>query len=316
AAGGIKMGLFKSAWDSDNSKKALRAVAKEPDQTKLIVIANSAPLREVREAAVKRFADQSAIEAFAKKTSDFSVCCAAIERLSNQTMLADIATHGKEALFRQAAVNNMNLTDQSVLSWVAKNDETNQVCYDAIQRLTDIFELEAVADSRASARHWVEIRQEELISRMTSQTELAYIAKLDIDSAIRYAAIRKLTDQSVLAELAKTDRRDNVRKLATERITDPSVLTELAEQDSSYSVRAIAVEKIADRAVLQHIFDTDDNEWVCATAKERLTGECREHDLVAIESERITSISGHTAQKFKCKRCGKIVELTGQSDNW
>ena len=310
------MGLFKPAWQSDNTKKALKAAAKETNQTKLIEIANFAPIREVREAAVKRVADQSAIEAFAKKTSDFSVCCAAIERLSNQIMLADIAIHSKEALLRQAAVNNMNLSDQSTLSWVAKNDETNQVCYDAIQRLTDIFELEAVADSRESVRHWVEKRQQELINSITSQSELAYIAKLNVDSVIRFAAIRKLTDQSVLAELAKTDRRDNVRILATERITDQSVLTELAEQDSSYSVRAIAVEKIADRAVLQHILDTDDNEWVCATAKERLTGECRKHDLVAIESERITSISGHTAQKFKCKRCGKIVELTGQSDNW
>ena len=100
-------------------------------------------------------------------------------------------------------------------------------------------------------------------------------------------------------------------RLATERITDQSILTELAKQDSSYSVRAIAVEKIADRAVLQHIFDTDENEWVCATARERLTGECREHDLVAIESERITSVSGHTAQKFKCKRLREIVVLTG-----
>lgn len=310
------MGLFKSAWDSDNRKKALKAVAKEPDQTKLIEIANSAPLREVREAAVKRVTDQSAIEAFAKKVSDFSVCCAAIERLSNQTMLADIAIHSKEALLRQAAVNNMNLSDQSTLSRVAKNDEVNQVCYDAIQRLTDIFELEAVANSRESVRHWVEKRQGELISSMTSQTELADIAKLNVDSAIRYAAIRKLTDQIVLAELVKTDKHDNVRRLATERITDQSILTELAKQDSSYSVRAIAVEKIADRAVRQHIFDTDENEWVCATARERLTGECREHDLVAIESERITSVSGHTAQKFKCKRCGKIVVLTGQSDNW
>ena len=56
-------------------------------------------------------------------------------------MLADIAIHSKEALLRQAAVNNMNLSDQSTLSRVAKNDEVNQVCYDAIQRLTDIFEL-------------------------------------------------------------------------------------------------------------------------------------------------------------------------------
>lgn len=70
----------------------MKAVAKEPNKIKLNENTNFASLREVREAAVKRAADQSAFEELVRKTSDFPVCCMAIERLSNQTMLTDITT--------------------------------------------------------------------------------------------------------------------------------------------------------------------------------------------------------------------------------
>ncbi|MPM26379.1 hypothetical protein SDC9_72880 [bioreactor metagenome] len=68
----------------------MNAVAKEPNKIELNENADFASLREVREAAVKRAADQSAFEELVRKKRDFPVCCMAIERLSNQTMLADI----------------------------------------------------------------------------------------------------------------------------------------------------------------------------------------------------------------------------------
>ena len=56
------MSLFRPAWQTDNEKRALRAIKKETDQTKLLEIARNAPLDSAKVAALWKITDQAVIK--------------------------------------------------------------------------------------------------------------------------------------------------------------------------------------------------------------------------------------------------------------
>jgi len=103
------MGFFKPAWQSDNKDKALRAVAKETDQLKLAEIIETAPLYDVRIAAVEKLTDQKTLADIAKDFNDGleetiyidqivsvnrqlgSMQKVAIKQLTDQKVIADVA---------------------------------------------------------------------------------------------------------------------------------------------------------------------------------------------------------------------------------
>jgi len=76
------MGLFKPAWMSDDWKKkskALKEVEKETDQTCLVEIVKSAPLFDVRKAAISKLNNQEmlidiAITPATNSRNIFNIC--------------------------------------------------------------------------------------------------------------------------------------------------------------------------------------------------------------------------------------------------
>ena len=90
------MGLFKPAWESANKEKALKAVEKLTNQTKLKVIAkNTAIFGAVRFAATIKVDDQMlAQEMFAdiaKNDNNSNVRYRAVSKLDDQSLLAGLA---------------------------------------------------------------------------------------------------------------------------------------------------------------------------------------------------------------------------------
>jgi len=117
----------------------------------------------------------------------------AVNKLTDQSILADIAKNDTDSDVRKTAVNK--LTDQSILADIAKNDTDSDVRKTAVYQLTD-------------------------------QSILADIAKNASDSDVRKTAVYQLTDQSILADIAKNASDSDVRKTALRMcITMDSILS-------------------------------------------------------------------------------------------
>ena len=118
------MGLFKPGWMNKDINKAIRAVGKLTDQTKLVDAARNAPSLSVR------------IEA--------------LERLNDQAVLIDVAKNGKEAIERKTAVKR--ITDKKVLADIAKNEVYPSVRFEAAVKLNDQAILLDLAKNDSSIR--------------------------------------------------------------------------------------------------------------------------------------------------------------------
>ena len=109
----------------------------------------------------------------------------AIKKLTDQTLLADIAKNDTNWEIRLGAVEN--LTDQAILVEIAKNDIKTEVRVAAVEKLTD-------------------------------QTILAEIAKKDVKWPVRKAAVDKLNNLDILTDIASHDEESFVRNSAMSRL--------------------------------------------------------------------------------------------------
>ncbi len=91
------MGLFKPIWMTDKRTKrdkAIEAVTKETNPDKLKEIALNAPLREVAHAAVERVSDQAILIDIARQTSSTSVGEKVIQAIVDEQALFNLAMPG------------------------------------------------------------------------------------------------------------------------------------------------------------------------------------------------------------------------------
>jgi tetratricopeptide (TPR) repeat protein len=193
----LRARLLTEAKDYENAvndyTRALEAVphdtALHRQRADLYRILGNTAAAAADDAAVQRLKvpDQGKLAAWVG-TTEPSERVAAIEGLTDQTFLAQIAKTDPSTWVRRKAVSQ--LTDQTALADIAKSDaEDGQLRVDAIARLAD-------------------------------QALLAEIAKTATDWSIRTTAVRHLTDQAVLAQIAKTDPEELVRNEAKDRIKE------------------------------------------------------------------------------------------------
>ena len=118
------------------------------------------------------------------KHGDSSVRRVAVEKLTNQALLAKIATTDSDGLVREVAVGK--ITDQALLAKIATTDNHAYVGQVAVGKITD-------------------------------QALLAKIATRDSDSSdssVRQAAVENLTDTALLNDLAESASVWEVRRAA------------------------------------------------------------------------------------------------------
>jgi hypothetical protein len=120
-------------------------------------------------------------------TEFFSVREAALNKLTDQALLARTAVEGKDSDVREAALDK--LTDQALLARTAVEHKDYSVRQTAVAKLTD-------------------------------QALLAKIAIKDKDRYVRDDAVAKLTDQALLAKIAVEDENGDVREAAVDKLTD------------------------------------------------------------------------------------------------
>ena len=181
------MGFFKPAWQSDDwrkQEKALREVEKEANQRKLAEIAKYAPLADVSKRAIEKITDQSILFDVAKNAKNKRTGhdeFLAIEKLTDQYALADIAKNDEDWTVRRAAIGN--IFDQDILIDITKREIDWRVRLQAVIKITDKSALERIAMSDSNYH----VRRE-AVGKITDKSILEKIAMSDIDEFVRKAA--------------------------------------------------------------------------------------------------------------------------------
>jgi len=154
----------------------------------------------------------------------------AVDKLTDQAVLADLAKNDAEYYVRWGAVKK--ITDQAVLTDVAENDKNCYVLLAVAEKLTDQTLAQKVyADLASNYVDDVRLRAAEKLTDQTlAQKVYAYLAKNSADDDVRLKAAGKLTDQTLAqkayADLAKKAA-DDVRLEAAGKLTDQTLAQEI-----------------------------------------------------------------------------------------
>lgn len=183
------------------------------------------------------------------------------------TWLFKPAWESKNIETAKNAVNKLN--DQTILADLIKNDKRINIRKTALARLNDQQLLADVVESAAN-NHTLNFRKE-AVKKLTDQNILADIAKKNEAPDVRGAAVEKLTDQSALIDIVKTDSSKKVRLAVVEKLIDQGVLAHVAENDEDKDVRQAAAKKLLDQNALIRIAKDDKSNKVRQTAAEKLT---------------------------------------------
>jgi hypothetical protein len=127
------------ATKSDDKLVRGMAVKKLGDLSLLATIAERDKDFQIQKEAIKKISD------IAMEVKDINFVTRAVEKLKNKELLAYIAKNNESSDIRVAAVKNPNLTDQSLLANIAKNDKDINVCMWAIDKISDLAVLAKIA---------------------------------------------------------------------------------------------------------------------------------------------------------------------------
>jgi hypothetical protein len=196
-----------------------------------------------RIAAVEKLTDQGLLAKISVKDKSAVVRKAAVERMTDQTALTTVAMEDKDRPLRKVAAER--LTDQTMLAKVALQNDDGNVRKAAIDRLTDqtVLVRAALGDSAcnqvATDRQWSCIH---------------YYEPKDLQRySVPKAAIDRLTDQAALAKVALEGRDETVRLFAVGKLTDQRLLARVALEDKNEDARRVAVSKLTDQTVLVRV---------------------------------------------------------------
>ena len=224
------MELFTPAWNSKNPEKRMNAVKEIAGIEKLQKIAVKADYDDVRQevwkfiairyrnegiAAVEKLTDQTLLKEVAVKASYRDVKKAAVEKLADQAILKEIALKDSNSELREVAVKK--LTDQNVLIEIAKTDKNKWVLYAATKMITDQNVL--IEFAKTDKYNWMCWGAIEKLSN-PSQELFAEFAKNNTNSSYEcLLAINELTDKFLLKDVAKRAKDIQSRKEASERLS-------------------------------------------------------------------------------------------------
>ena len=198
---------------------------------------------EVRLEAIGRLTDQEALAEAARQAQDWCVCAAAVDRVSDESLLVGILQtpvggHTEHLFLHWEAANK--LTDQVLIAEVALHGQSSTGRDMAISKLTDQALLETIAmnTEESEARY-----RRTAVEQLTDQTLLTRLAG-DDDESVRHAAVKHLSDQKVLSSVAQNDQGARVRLAAIKRLTDQTLLTSIAKGDNKDYLCQVAAERL------------------------------------------------------------------------
>jgi uncharacterized protein len=155
-----------------------------------------------------------------------------------------------DAAVRKPAVEK--LTDEGILSDIAQSDPDRGVRLAAVAKLSDPHGLARILHKESEVSVW-----QAALARISDQTLLAEIARTTPRATVRAAVVKKLMSPSVLAERLKGDDDAAVRLAALEKVSDQAAVAGTARSDKDPAVRAAAVKKITADAILAELLTAE-----------------------------------------------------------
>ncbi|MCL2070982.1 MAG: hypothetical protein FWH07_01975 [Oscillospiraceae bacterium] len=245
------MGFFEPAWMTDDTNKlqrGLNSVRRIKDGNKLKRAATNARRHEIRVAAMEKLDDQAILADLAKNASLSDIRRQAAVKLNDQNVIADVAKNDENPTVRSAAIEK--LTDQSALTEIVKKEKDKGILLLVVGRLTDQNTLVYVTQNYDD---W-KIRYKaalKLNDKALAQAVYADIVKdEDLGDGKRMKIVEQLSDQNALAYVAKLPSAFSkkvwaMRELALGKITEPSILADIAKNATEETVREAARKKLA-----------------------------------------------------------------------
>lgn len=152
------MGLFKPVWKTSDymkDEKAIKAVKKITDNNKLYEICMTAPLLQVRKAAVNQINDQRLLLDIAAKSDMRSVSEHAYERIRDPQILNEVMLHGKKGVPFAELIKKIN-DEQTILyiAHCADDTEARRSAVNALKKPDQLLEFAFSSDYgiRSTAR--------------------------------------------------------------------------------------------------------------------------------------------------------------------
>ncbi len=259
-------------WKNSDASVRRHATGRITNQSLLTKIATNDKDWSVRLKAAERLTDVAlAQRVFAEiaKNDRWEAGRAAVQQLTDQVLIGEVAKNAKDSNMRLIAV--LKLTDQPALVSVAK-DIYEEASVAAVERLSNQASLAEVAEDAKHNKVRM-IAAERLTDQALAQRVFFELARqFPVINGVDLAALQKLTDQMLLANVAMTATPEKIRRLAVERLTDQAILAGLAKTAKDVTVRRLAAEAVTDQAVLAGLAKADiDDSFVCSTAVRRIT---------------------------------------------
>ncbi len=215
--------------------------------------------------------DQGDLAEVARTAANGNVREAAVEKLTDQKALFEIATNEISLSEPEEGASKLSvcilaaeyLTDKNLSISVAQNKFLNsEIRVAAISSLKDPRVLDGLFKNYYNISEEVEEALVFLIEEMADEDELTDAATNLNNEAARLAAVEKITNQETLASIAESDLAPDVRNAAFEKLTDQELLTEFAMASMDPLLGVAAVKKIADQKLLLDVVLVDEVDYL------------------------------------------------------
>ena len=295
----IDMKLFRPAWDSYNEKRAVKAVKKLKSEAKLVHVAKKAQCSLAREAAIEKLTDQTKIAEIAQSDEvDFYIKVMAadllvdrffadkiyaeivilpnfngfgngdsviiyldvVKKITEQTVLADVACKAKTLEFCKAAVEK--LTDQTLLAMVGTTANYFEIRLVVAKKTTDFTVAQTIfmdIAQNGKADFYTRVKATDLlVNRFFADKIYAEIVILYSFEYIEEMScpdiVKKITEQTALADVACKAKTFRLCQAALEKLTDQTLLAIVGTTANDITIRFTAAKKITNSALAQTIF--------------------------------------------------------------
>lgn len=161
-----------------------------------------------------------------KTTEKLAVALAAVEKIHEQALLAEIAKHKHAYIVVEGFAQKLHVS--------------------AVEKITT---ADLLADVAINAHMYGPKKR--AVEKLANPQLLAEVALHTHDFGVGHMAVNKINYQSLLTKIAKTAANSDIRISARSRLSDKSLLMESALHDAENSSKAVAV--IADSAMLQQV---------------------------------------------------------------
>ncbi|MGJ5814373.1 hypothetical protein [Paludibaculum fermentans] len=208
---------------------------------------------------------------------DESVCCQAVDCLSDRSLLL-VATQHTSRVVRLRALGRMS--GKAVIEELQRKPLPEYY-----ERLAFEFSIASSLDrseSRFAVRAWAasQVRDraclETIVEEMAAAIPLGFgqqvLARIAGDSAdgLRYSAIRNLFDPVLLARVARRSRDTAIRQVAVSRLSEGTDLGAIVRSDPEASVRHQAIDRLTDLSILEDIALTHEDQETRTWAERRV----------------------------------------------